>query len=105
MYYFEWNIDAHFEQKRQKPKEAPKAPEKAPFFLPTIQGLDPKFQIEKTESESDATSHIFKMGDLRTESEFSRLLALAANATEEQDEACKSNNDNMITKEIFINAF
>ncbi|KAF8319292.1 Utp21-domain-containing protein [Clavulina sp. PMI_390] len=31
---------------RNKPKEAPKAPEKAPFFLPTLPGVDHRFDID-----------------------------------------------------------
>ena len=35
-----------FIQKRNKPKEPVKKPEAAPFFLPTIPGLEPKFVID-----------------------------------------------------------
>jgi len=35
-----------FLQKRNKPKDPPKVPEAAPFFLPTIAGLDPVFDVE-----------------------------------------------------------
>lgn len=30
---------------RNKPKEAPKAPERAPFFLPTLPGVDTRFDF------------------------------------------------------------
>jgi U3 small nucleolar RNA-associated protein 21 len=30
---------------RNKPKEAPKAPERAPFFLPTLPGVDHRFDF------------------------------------------------------------
>ena len=36
-------------QERNKPKEPPKAPEKAPFFLPTVAGVVPKFDVQKTD--------------------------------------------------------
>ncbi|TFK30167.1 Utp21-domain-containing protein [Coprinopsis marcescibilis] len=39
-------------QQRNKPKEAPKAPEKAPFFLPTLPGVEPRFVVEKKAKES-----------------------------------------------------
>ena len=32
-------------QERNKPKQPPKVPKAAPFFLPTIPGLEPKFAI------------------------------------------------------------
>ncbi|KAF7440643.1 hypothetical protein PC9H_000990 [Pleurotus ostreatus] len=33
-------------QQRNKPKEPPKAPEQAPFFLPTLPGVEPRFAVE-----------------------------------------------------------
>ncbi len=35
-----------FLQLRNKPKEPPKVPKAAPFFLPTVAGLEPKFATE-----------------------------------------------------------
>ena len=37
-------------QHRNKPKEGPKAPEKAPFFLPTLPGIEPRFALETKEN-------------------------------------------------------
>ena len=34
-------------QQRNKPKEPPKAPKSAPFFLPTVPGVEFKFDVEK----------------------------------------------------------
>ena len=34
---------------RNKPKEPPKVPKAAPFFLPTVAGLEPKFDVGKGE--------------------------------------------------------
>ncbi|KAJ6597057.1 Utp21 specific WD40 associated putative domain-containing protein [Mycena vulgaris] len=34
-------------QQRNKPKEPPKAPEQAPFFLPTLPGVEPRFAPEQ----------------------------------------------------------
>jgi len=36
-------------QQRNKPKEPPKAPEQAPFFLPTLPGVEPRFAPEQKE--------------------------------------------------------
>ncbi|CAL1530137.1 unnamed protein product [Lymnaea stagnalis] len=37
-------------QMRNKPKEPPKAPKAAPFFLPTIAGLQPQFDVTNADS-------------------------------------------------------
>lgn len=42
---------------RNKPKEPPKVPKAAPFFLPTIAGLQPKFDIQDNKEEGDKVSH------------------------------------------------
>ena len=42
------NID--IVKKRNKPKEAPKAPEAAPFFLPTIPALDVQFDLSQAQT-------------------------------------------------------
>lgn len=38
---------------RNKPKEPPKVPKAAPFFLPTIPGLQPKFAVPENTEETD----------------------------------------------------
>ncbi|KAI0372915.1 Utp21-domain-containing protein [Pilatotrama ljubarskyi] len=38
-------------QQRNKPKEPPKQPEKAPFFLPTLPGVEPRFALEQKKAE------------------------------------------------------
>ena len=43
---------------RNKPKEPPKVPKAAPFFLPTVAGLEPKFDITK-EDESQLKVFLF----------------------------------------------
>ncbi len=60
-------------KKRNKPKEAPKAPEKAPFFLPTISGAVPKFDVTKT-TEENTEKPVKDNLDLRTGSEFIEIL-------------------------------
>jgi len=60
-------------KKRNKPKEAPKAPEKAPFFLPTISGAIPKFDASN-EKEEPKEKPIKQTLDMRTGSEFIEIL-------------------------------
>ena len=38
-------------QQRNKPKEPPKAPKAAPFFLPTVAGLEPKFAVDNVDED------------------------------------------------------
>jgi U3 small nucleolar RNA-associated protein 21 len=40
-------------QQRNKPKEPPKAPEKAPFFLPTLPGVETRFEVAAKENEAN----------------------------------------------------
>jgi U3 small nucleolar RNA-associated protein 21 len=70
-----WQNLLHLEQikKRNKPKEAPKAPEKAPFFLPTVQGAIPKFDTIHTDSDM-VESHALQLKSMDFSSEFCHLL-------------------------------
>ncbi|GFO27669.1 WD repeat-containing protein 36 [Plakobranchus ocellatus] len=62
---------------RNKPKEPPKVPKAAPFFLPTVAGLEPKFDIEKgNEGKPKTDSHI-KKPELGGLSELAQLLTKA----------------------------
>jgi U3 small nucleolar RNA-associated protein 21 len=63
-------------KKRNKPKEAPKAPEKAPFFLPTIAGLEPKFVIEANRDQDADSSRILRYDDLDAQTELARRLEI-----------------------------
>lgn len=54
------NID--IVKKRNKPKEAPKAPEAAPFFLPTIPSLELKFDLSTSEKVEDESKIIVPSG-------------------------------------------
>ncbi|KAG6332366.1 hypothetical protein ID866_6722 [Astraeus odoratus] len=49
-----WQTLLNFEviQQRNKPKEPPKKPEQAPFFLPTLPGTDHRFAIEQKQPEA-----------------------------------------------------
>lgn len=59
---------------RNKPKEPPKAPQAAPFFLPTVAGLEPRFDLAAAQSTDDATARLGPAASLM-ESEFTRRLA------------------------------
>ncbi|KAF9283690.1 hypothetical protein BGZ88_010354 [Linnemannia elongata] len=60
---------------RNKPKEAPKAPEKAPFFLSTLPGVEPKFvATKKDEERSMEDSKMIRMSMLQPETVFMTLL-------------------------------
>ncbi|OWA54461.1 WD repeat-containing protein 36 [Hypsibius exemplaris] len=45
-------------RERNKPKEALKVPEKAPFFLPTIPGLEPKFDTSAKDAAGNASTSV-----------------------------------------------
>lgn len=75
-------------RERNKPEEPPKAPEKAPFFLPTASGLQPSFVATPTDEnqtdgeelksgmeEESGTSRFVSQGDVtRLETDLQRLL-------------------------------
>ncbi|KAK8858577.1 hypothetical protein IAR55_002806 [Kwoniella newhampshirensis] len=64
-------------KQRNKPKEAPKAPEKAPFFLPTISGLETRFDLSAAskEDEDGIKSQRLDMGAGWLDSEFTKRLS------------------------------
>ena len=43
-------VETNVSQQRNKPKEPPKPPPKAPFFLPTLPGIEHRFDIPTPES-------------------------------------------------------
>ncbi|KAG0238082.1 hypothetical protein BGW42_007636 [Actinomortierella wolfii] len=62
---------------RNKPKEAPKAPEKAPFFLSTLPGVEPKFVTPKADDgreTNSSDSRVIRMSKLQPETVFMTLL-------------------------------
>ena len=75
-----WQTLLHLDliKQRNKPKEAPKVPEKAPFFLPSLENS--KAQAITARAEEDAVesvaerSRIMKMNRLASESPFTILL-------------------------------
>ncbi len=60
-------------QQRNKPQQPPKAPEQAPFFLPQVQGLETRFDLDAGKEGVDAAAPT-AMQDLFAESEFTRRL-------------------------------
>jgi len=54
------NLDAI--KAKNKPKAPPKKPKAAPFFLPTIPGLETKFDLTKLPNDEDSTSKSFGLG-------------------------------------------
>ncbi|KAJ2505410.1 rRNA-processing protein utp21 [Coemansia sp. RSA 2052] len=62
-------------KKRNKPELAPKAPELAPFFLPTVLGTDPRFDLEaKTDNKDGAENKPIERSRISTASAVSGLV-------------------------------
>jgi len=61
---------------RNKPKEPPKKPKSAPFFLPTVAGLETKFDFSKENQDSTPTSQV-KKPELGALTDFAMLLTKA----------------------------
>ncbi|XP_077993533.1 WD repeat-containing protein 36-like [Glandiceps talaboti] len=59
-------------KKRNKPKENLKVSKSIPFFLPTVAGLTPTFDV--SEEKKQETSHIVKLGNLQVQSDFIKLV-------------------------------
>ena len=55
------NLDAI--RARNKPKEPPKAPERAPFFLPTLPGAQPRFDLSTPAADKSGTAPAADGGD------------------------------------------
>ncbi|PIO33481.1 hypothetical protein AB205_0155360 [Aquarana catesbeiana] len=64
-------------KRRNKPKEPPKVPKSAPFFIPTLPGLVPRFGSET--QEEDPQSKILNLGVLEQKSTFCVQLEEALN--------------------------
>ena len=69
---------SYIPQQRNKPKEAPKQPEKAPFFLPILPGVEHRFavtQTDETPGQKKKTSKRLELGATQADSTFLRKLA------------------------------
>ncbi|TSL28217.1 WD repeat-containing protein 36 [Bagarius yarrelli] len=64
-------------KKRNKPKEPPKVPKAAPFFIPTVPGLVPQFALPDTSSEEQ----LFNFGVLAQKSHFCLQLEKALDSS------------------------
>lgn len=56
-------------KKRNKPKEPPKVPKSAPFFIPTLPGLVPRFAVSEGQN-AEEQSKIVNLGVLAQKSDF-----------------------------------
>ena len=76
-------------KQRNKPIEPPKQPKQAPFFLPTLPGIEPKFVPAAEDEEIPSTefggSKILNLGKLQPLSEFQEYLEQCASTKQ-----CKS---------------
>ncbi|KAH7328310.1 WD repeat-containing protein 36 [Stachybotrys elegans] len=75
-----WQTLLHLDliKERNKPKEAPKAPEKAPFFLPSSGNAQVPGQTAEAETALDGASRISKLDRARFEEMFSTKLRAGA---------------------------
>lgn len=71
-------LDLEIIKKRNKPKAPPKVPKQAPFFLPTVAGLDMKFDVNTNTPEDDLDSKFFKSSNFNNLTNFGKLLEVTA---------------------------
>lgn len=71
-----WQSLTHLDliKKRNKPKEPPKAPKAAPFFLPTMAGLTPKFVAQADDDAGKASSQVISLSNIEMRSDLCQLL-------------------------------
>lgn len=74
-------------QQRNKPKEPPKQPEKAPFFLPTLPGLEPRFAVEQKAKEEKAKQDTKRLQKAAAESDSTFQKRLEAESVDGDFEA------------------
>ena len=78
-----WQTLLHLDviRQRNKPREPPKPPEKAPFFLPSLENSKPDppvTRVEEPKCSAAERSRILKLDRKSTESTFTTLLRVAA---------------------------
>jgi U3 small nucleolar RNA-associated protein 21 len=61
-------------KKRNRPKAAPVKPKQAPFFLPTVSGLDFKFDVAGVSATDDGSHKLLRPSTLENFTKFGRLL-------------------------------
>ncbi|KAI6109594.1 Utp21 specific WD40 associated putative domain-containing protein [Pisolithus sp. B1] len=62
-------------EQRNKPKEPPKKPEQAPFFLPTLPGVEHRFAIDQKQSDTTDKKTRFDKAMAKSKSIFQKKLA------------------------------
>lgn len=94
------NID--IVKKKNKPKEAPKAPEAAPFFLPTIPSLELRFDLGADTNDKDEASRLSVPTNFESLTVFGKLLQLSSETNDfsEAVEKVKSMGPSAIDFEI-----
>ncbi|KAF9189420.1 hypothetical protein BGZ51_009596 [Haplosporangium sp. Z 767] len=94
---------------RNKPKEAPKAPEKAPFFLSTLPGVEPKFVATKQDEEraNVEDTKMIRMSMLQPETVFMTLLKRghATGATRRVVNEGQKNEESIIVERDYTDFF
>lgn len=81
-------LDIDIVKKRNKPKEPPKVPKAAPFFLPTLPSLNLQFDLNKT-GDNEETNNISMPADIQCLSGFGKLLNEAAETNSFQPAVAK----------------
>lgn len=75
-------------KERNKPREPPKKPKQAPFFLPTVSGLTPKFDVATSQTDENANqsneTRVLSFAKLKPKSDFAVKLENASTAKEYQ---------------------
>lgn len=69
-------------KQRNKPKDPPKAPKSAPFFLPTVPGLEFKFSLSTDSKSEKMESHVLQFGNIPLLSPFGKRLDAAKSIDE-----------------------
>ncbi|XP_055629239.1 WD repeat-containing protein 36 [Toxorhynchites rutilus septentrionalis] len=74
-------------KRRNRPKQAPQKPKSAPFFLPTVSGLDFQFNLDESnaEKQNDASSRIVNPSQVEQLTSFGKLLKKCAAGDDVQE--------------------
>ncbi|KAI6132073.1 Utp21 specific WD40 associated putative domain-containing protein [Pisolithus croceorrhizus] len=72
-------------EQRNRPKEPPKKPEQAPFFLPTLPGVEHRFAIDQKQSDTSGKKTRFDKAMAKSKSIFQEKLAELDNKGQQND--------------------
>jgi U3 small nucleolar RNA-associated protein 21 len=75
-------LDIDVVRMRNKPKEPPKVPKAAPFFLPTLPSLNLQFDLRRTTDKEEETNNVRMPASLQNLSGFAQLLSDAAETSD-----------------------